>query len=50
MHLKSILGTGSIFQRQRLRKKNKRSYNYTISEIEKVIEIINLINGKFRRP
>lgn len=44
-NLKDILNTGSIYLR-----KNTLAESYTISNINKIIEIINLINGKFRTP
>lgn len=44
-HLKKVLGTGGIYER-----KVNNVCTYRISEKNKLIEIINLVNGKFRTP
>jgi hypothetical protein len=44
-HLKEVLATGGIYER-----KLDNSCTYRISEKNKLIEVINLINGKFRTP
>jgi LAGLIDADG endonuclease len=41
--IKSILDTGSLYQ-------EKNACKYSISEKNKLIEVINLVNGKFRTP
>ena len=44
--LKTIFGTGSLYQETLL----KNNCKYRVSEKGKLIEMINLINGKFRTP
>jgi len=43
--LKTIFKTGSLYK-----EKLNNTYKYRISETNKLIELINLINGKFRTP
>lgn len=45
LHLKDIFNTGSLYK-----EKLSNACKYRISEKNKLIEIINLINGKFRTP
>lgn len=44
-HIKEVLKTGTIYG-----VKGTNCYKYGISETHKLIEVINLINGKFRTP
>lgn len=44
--LKTVLDTGSLYQETL----NKNFGKYRITETNKLIEVINLINGKFRTP
>jgi LAGLIDADG DNA endonuclease family protein len=45
MHIKEIFGTGSFYE-----VKSTNVCRYTISEKYSLIELISLINGKFRTP
>ena len=44
-HIKNIFGTGSLYQ-----EKSCNVCKYSISDKNTLIEVINLINGKFRTP
>lgn len=51
LHLKELFGTGSLYKDKTLYKGELNNVcKYRISEKNKLIEVINLINGKFRTP